>query len=561
MKKNHFSALKRIILISMILVPFIPFIMSLGIGYYYFVTSLEENTISNMKRIVDDHRHMIESFLREREADLIFVTETYTFQELSEPENLNSIFYHLQRKSQAFSDLGIFNASGVHVAYHGPYKLTGKLYKDAYWFQEAMKHGFYISDIFLGYREIPHFVVAVTRRENGKKWVIRSTIDTLMFNDLVEKVRIGKTGEAYILNANGQIQTEPRSGGELMEKHPDSITYPSSPNGIETFISRNGSGDKYLNATTWLQNKKWLLVVRQEKADAFKALRSATYVILLILISGGGVIVAVAFYLTNHIVGRMAQSDAEKNQLNQQLIGASRLAELGEMAAGFAHEINNPLQIIKNEQSLMEMILSEIRDAGHLNDSESINEFMDSMDQIKIQVSRCADITKSILKFGRQSEPNPKKIDLGLFIPEVISMIAKKANVHGISIEKDISDGLSPIYGDATQFQQVLLNLFNNAMDAIAEKHGSKGGELRVNADQQPNGQVEIQVKDNGCGISPKNLEKIFSPFFTTKPVGKGTGLGLSVCYGIIKEMGGIMAVSSEKEINTTFTIRLPAAS
>jgi two-component system NtrC family sensor kinase len=105
-----------------------------------------------------------------------------------------------------------------------------------------------------------------------------------------------------------------------------------------------------------------------------------------------------------------------------------------------------------------------------------------------------------------------------------------------------------------------LINLFNNAIDAIVERHGSEGGELAVRADLKKDGKVEITVKDNGSGISPENLKKVFSPFFTTKPVGKGTGLGLSVCYGIIDSMGGVMEVSSQKGAGTTFTIDLPAA-
>ncbi|MDH3344707.1 MAG: cache domain-containing protein, partial [Desulfobacteraceae bacterium] len=369
MKPNHFSTIRRILLTCMILVPLIPFILVLGTGYYYFKTSIESSTIASMKRIVEDHRHMIESFLNERENDLKFILHSYTFDTLSQSEKLDTVFDHLQKESQAFVDLGIFNKDGLHVAYRGPYSLKGKVYKDTDWFKEVMKHGYYISDIFLGYRQVPHFIIALAKEKEGEKWVIRTTIDTVKFNNIVKGIRIGKTGEAYILNVNGLLQTEPRSGGKLMEKHPDTVKYPSSDIGIETFIDQGLKGEAYLYTTTWLQNKKWLLVVRQEKSDAFRALTSAVYLVILITVIGGAIIAVVAFYLTNHIVGRMEKMDVEKEQLNQQLIGASRLAELGEMSAGFAHEINNPLQIIKNEQSLMEMILSDMRETGQIKAS------------------------------------------------------------------------------------------------------------------------------------------------------------------------------------------------
>ena len=559
MKPNHFSTIRRILFACMILVPLIPFILALGIGYYHFATSLENSTVASMKRIVGDHRHMIESFLRERKHDLEFILNSYTFEDLRRSENLDTVFDHLQRGSQAFVDLGVFNEAGVHVAYHGPYRLVGKVYKDATWFREVMKHNYYISDIFLGYRQVPHFVIAVTKEEAGKKWVVRASIDTATFNNIVESIRIGKTGEAYILDVNGLLQTKPRSGGKLMEKYPDKIKYPSSHTGVETFMDKDVKGVKYLYTTTWLQNKKWLLVVRQERADAFKALTSAVYMIILVLVIGGAAILSVAFYLTNHIVGRMEKMDAEKDRLNQQLIGASRLAELGEMSAGFAHEINNPLQIIKSEQSLIEMILADMKEKDQLKESASLTELEDSMDQIKLQISRCANITQAILKFGRQDKPKPQNIDLRTFIPEVTGMVAKKAVVHGISIEQDIAENTYPIHGDPTQLQQVLVNLFNNAMDAILEQHGTSGGKLIVSAGPKEKNTVEIVIKDNGGGISPENLNKIFSPFFSTKSVGKGTGLGLSICYGIIDNMRGTMEVGSEEGVGTTFTIRLPA--
>jgi len=104
-----------------------------------------------------------------------------------------------------------------------------------------------------------------------------------------------------------------------------------------------------------------------------------------------------------------------------------------------------------------------------------------------------------------------------------------------------------------------MLNLFNNAIDAILERHGTSGGKLTVDAGPKENKTMEIVFKDNGCGIRPEDLNKIFSPFFTTKPVGKGTGLGLSVCYGIIDNMQGSMEAGSEVGVGTTFTIRLPA--
>jgi len=559
-KENRYATLKRLILGIMILVPIVPFILVLAIGYYYFTTSLQSTTIASMKRIVGDHRQMIESFLRERKADLEFVVHSFRFDELADPQELYKIFAHLQEKSTAFVDLGIFNEEGIHVAYHGPYRLVGKDYSQEDWFREVLRHGTYVSDIFLGYRRIPHFIIALTGEEEGKKWVVRATIDTHMFTDLVEKVRIGKTGEAYLLNRNGIFQTERRSGGNLMEKDPDGIVPPSPHNEIRTFVKEDSKGEQYLYATTWLKDKEWMLVVRQEEADAFRALRSASYMIVLVTLVGGAFIVAVAFYVTGRIIRRMETIDTEKDRLGEQLVRATRLAELGQMSAGFAHEINNPLQIMKSEQTLINTIFSEMKERGDLKESEDMKELEDSMNQISLQIDRCAKITQAILKFGRQSEPVVKDVDLVSFIPEVTAMVSRKASVNGIALKEQIGENTPIVHVDPSQLQQVLLNLYNNAIDAITERHGSQGGELTIETGSEENGRAIISVRDNGIGIGPENLKKVFTPFFTTKPVGKGTGLGLSVCYGIIDSMGGVMEVESERGAGTKFTIRLPPA-
>ncbi len=557
-KQKEYSSIKRYVLSSMILVPLIPFVVTLVIGFYHFKSFIEKSTLADMQRIVEGHRQLIEAFLEERRSDLEFISTSFAFETLRQPENLRDVFVHLQKESKAFIDIGVFDKDGNHRAYHGPYNLAGKVYKDADWFKEVRAKGYYISDVFTGYRKVPHFVIAVAREGDHGPWVIRATIDSRMFRILVGKVRIGETGEAYIINRQGVLQTERRSGGQLMEtvKH----TFDDLPLRKQTrsLFQLDESGTEYLYTVTDFTDKKWRLVVRQVKEDAFKALHATVLITVVIWISGGLLIVLAAFYLTERIVGRIQKIDTEKEQLNQQLVGASRLAELGEMAAGFAHEINNPLQIIKNEQTLIGMELEELEKCRAGAAGESFREIQDSMSQINLQISRCAKITQAILKFGRQGEPEFQDIELNGFIQETTEMISKKARVSGIQLRQNFTADQTVIYGDPTQLQQVLLNFYNNAIDAITAQHGIAGGILNVETLTGENGHVDVRVRDNGCGIRPENLNKIFSPFFTTKPVGHGTGLGLSVCYGIINKMNGTVTVTSDPARGTTFSIRLP---
>ncbi len=560
-KQTHTGdTVRRSILTNMIIVPFIPFILAIGVSFYYFTTSLENNTTASMKRIVSDHRNMIESFLTERKSDLEFVTNSFRYEEINQKEAIDAIFENLKKQSGAFVDLGLFDPQGIHVRYSGKYELQGKTYGDELWFKQVMQNGSYISDVFLGYRRIPHFVVAIRHGSGENTWVLRATIDTLYFDRMISQVRIGKTGEAYILNKDGISQSERRSSNiQVMERDPEFVDFSKSEETIHTFIKTESSGIKYLYATTWLKDREWMLVVRQEKKDAYRFLYTAVYINLIIMILGMAVIIVVANFITNRILKRIEKLGRDKKSLGNQLIRAAKLAEIGEMAAGFAHEINNPLQIIKSEQALIETLLEDVSNQLDEKEKQDVTEIVDSLNQIKLQVNRCSEITHAILRFGRKSEIRQELLNPFRIIPEIVHMIEKKAEVNGIEIIKHLSEDSLEFLGDASQFQQVILNLFNNAIDAISERHGSKGGVLKIETFGKDQKILTIEITDNGVGISQENISKIFSPFFTTKPVGKGTGLGLSVCHGIIESFGGTMEVKSEENVGTTFIIGLPA--
>ncbi len=557
---NKWSKIKRTILANMIIIPFIPFILTVGVGFYYFTTSLENSTTASLKRIVSDHRDMIESFLMERKADLEFITNTFMFEQINDKEVIDAIFENLKKKSNAFVDLGLFDSDGIHVKYSGPFDLQGKNYADELWFKRVIENGYYISDIFLGYRNIPHFVIAVKQGTGDKAWVLRTTIDTLSFDWMISEVRIGKTGEAYILNKDGISQTQRRSSGlNVMEKDSDFSQFPVTKDRINTFIRTDSSNTQFLYATTWLKNWEWLLVVRQKKNDAYRFLYTAYFIILIIMIIGGAVIIVVAVFSTKRVVRQIEKLDQEKKILGNQLVRAAKLAEIGEMTAGFAHEINNPLQIIKSEHSLIQMLMKEVFAKIDYKEKQDLDDIKESLDQIMLQINRCSDITHAILKFGRKSEISNQILHPSVVIPEIVRMIEKKAALNSIEIITHFSAQTPDFTGDPSQFQQVLLNLLNNAIDAIAERHGSKGGTIEIETDIKDEQFLIIKITDNGIGISKENLTKIFSPFYTTKPVGKGTGLGLSVCFGIIESFGGTVEVSSEQNFGTSFTISLPA--
>jgi two-component system NtrC family sensor kinase len=567
--KQNRQWLKRAIFLNMTFFPMIPFIVALGISFYFFSSTLDKSTQASLERILTDHRKMIESFLIERKSDLELITRAYTFEEIKDEGAITTICQSLQNRSPAFVDLGLFDETGNHLKYSGSFALAGKSYTQEPWFQKTMVRGFYISDVFLGYRNIPHFVVAVRKTESNRTWVLRATIDTVFFDSMVSGVRIGKTGEAYILNHDGVAQTARRCGDiALLDKDPAFGWMNKLLSANTQTFQLSPKGQPFLYAVSKLANKSWYLVVRQEKQDAYSALYSAILICVVIAILGLGALVVLAYFTSETICRRMDRLDEEKEQLGSQLIRAVQLAEIGEMAAGFAHEINNPLQIIKSEYALIKILMEELypgkedkKDNSH--DPNTLNDIRESVDQIHKQVERCHEITSAILKFGRKKEVKHTILDPGTVIPEILKLVENTARTSGVEITTQIEENVPNFMGDPGRFQQVMLNLVNNAIHAVTSQHGANGGKIEISAARTRNDEgramIDIQVKDNGCGIAPEHMDKIFSPFFTTKAVGRGTGLGLSVCFGIIESFGGTMSVDSRPGEGTLFSIQLAA--
>jgi two-component system NtrC family sensor kinase len=244
--------------------------------------------------------------------------------------------------------------------------------------------------------------------------------------------------------------------------------------------------------------------------------------------------------------------DAEAEQLNLQLLQAGKMASIGELSAGVAHEINNPLAIIMTERQLM----LDAETAAPLPDKEFRKQFGASMDQIGVQIERCKRITQNLLRFSRRTRSVIERVDLNAFLEEVVELMEREAATEGIAFAADLEEGPLEILSDPSQLQQVFLNLITNAVDALrVQPYGTITVKTRRDAG---GGGVRVVIADTGPGIAPENLERIFDPFFTTKPVGQGTGLGLAICYGTVRRLGGTITVRSEPGRGAEFTVFLP---
>jgi len=237
------------------------------------------------------------------------------------------------------------------------------------------------------------------------------------------------------------------------------------------------------------------------------------------------------------------QMTARLAEARHQVYQSNKLASVGRLAAGIAHEINNPLTGVLTYSSFL---LKRATDDETRSDLETIVH----------QTKRCRDIVRGLLDFARQVPPKKTLVDLNAIVDRALAIVDNQLRVQNIQLTKSLAQDLPAFAADANQLQQVVINLLVNAADACE----SGDRQIFIGTGLKPsNGHpaAEIKVSDNGTGISEKNLGKIFEPFFTTKE-NKGTGLGLAVCWGIVSEHGGTIDVDSKVGRGTTFSVRLP---
>jgi len=553
-RKRHYASLYRKFIGITLVCSLVPLLVVGWVINIHYTRFAKTKMTEDFKTEVEYHKRIIELFLRERSARLQLIAQTHSKEYLKEMGNLAHVFEVMNQEYGSISDLGLISQDGRHLAYVGPYDLMDKNYSQTFWFKGVMERGIFISDMFAGFRKVPHFIIAVTREEKGEKWILRATVDTEVFRALVENVWIGKTGEVYVLNEEGIYQTSPRFTGKIMEKS----AMPLEPyhEGIKIQVTepdeKNRKAKKEIVATTWFREPRWRLVVKQEYSEAFYEVNYANYATLIFLHLAALTILLVSILSTRHVVRVIRDRDTEADQLNRQLMEAGKMASLGELSAGVAHEINNPMAIILTEKQILLDLLEQTPNL----DEGFKKELMESLNQMDAQINRCKRITHNLLRFSRRTRSVVEKVDLNSFLEEVVELMEREARSSGIKFQTDLDENVKPVLSDPSQLQQVFLNLITNAIDA---HDGKPYGNIRISTRADDEHQkVHIVFADTGSGIPKEILSKIFDPFFTTKPVGRGTGLGLSICYSIMQRLGGSISVKSQMGQGTEFTLTIP---
>ncbi len=525
--------------------------------YYEYRKSIGEKVEAQLAATALHHKEVIERFLSETSSAMKVITHLLPLKELSRNEVLQKVFVTLQKEYEfAFEDLGVIDAKGNHLSYIGPYDLQDRNYAFAPWFKETLEQRIFISDVFLGFRNVPHFIIAVKQGQDDDAWILRATVNAARFGNLVENVGFGRTGAGFILNRDGIYQTRSRTGGKVLEKAgPDFIDL--TPFEGVRFSQAERGGKSVLRVKTWMKEGNWILVLQQEADDAFAELYTTRNRAIMVFVLGAVLVAAVAFFTTALLIRKIEKADREKKLLDEQLVQSHKLASIGELSAGVAHEINNPLAVIGEEAGwLVDLLKRE-----NLQTFPERAEFESSLREIGVQTGRCREITHKLLSFARKMESVLKDVDINRLVDEAAGMREREAALMNIDFIRDYRQDLPRVHSDPSLLRQVILNLVNNAIDALP-----KGGQIYLQTRRSDDGPaagieagtIDVVVRDTGIGIPQENLEKIFDPFFTTKEPGKGTGLGLSICHGIIQKLGGSITVDSQPGQGTTFCVQIP---
>ncbi len=537
----YYAQQKHLFALAIVLVTVVPLLVLDRKASRFYQDSWMQKTSLELAGMARDRRELVDLFLRGQEAQLASLVTLQEPAKLAGPR-LEVLLGALS--GNGVTDLGVVDRNGSHLAYAGPFRkeLAGKNYAGAEWFAEVMRAGRYVSDVFPGYRKVPHIVVAVA--DARREWILRATIDSAFFHGLVASANVGPGGDAFIVNRRGELQTPSRHDHDHI-----------SPEDVARFAALAESGrvsdsvEGSIHAAASVNGGSWLLVLETDVDSSLAAFHRARRRNAFLIAGAAAAVALLAVLVTRSMVNRLAVAERQREVLTARVRDVEKMALVGRLAASVSHEINNPLQIISEHSALVDELLAETS----APDGADLGECRRSVGKIRDQVRRATAITRRLLGFARAPERECARADVNRTVEETIALLEGEAARHRIAVVRDYQPDLSPVLTDASQLQQVFLNLLGNAIDAIGE-----GGSIRVST-RSDGRSVFIRFLDSGPGLSAEARQRIFDPFFTTKQSGKGTGLGLYVSHAIAERLGGDLAAANGAEGGCAFTVRIPA--
>ncbi len=523
----------------------IPLVIMTAIDYRVSRDATVSEIMLRTAQLTSNTKRSVSYFLNDRKAALEFINYNEPHESLVSEKRLSVILQGLQNSFGGFVDLGVINHRGIQGAYVGPYDLVGKDYSGADWFKQVNLRGIYISDVFSGFRNIPHMVIAVKHEiPEGSFYVLRATLDAASINDLFAGMEISGAGDVFIINRQGVLQTKSREFGQVLDKVSFKVPGYSERSEVRVVPSKN---EELVMGYAYIPETSFILMIIKHKALLMAPWNQSRMQIIAFLVISSVVILMVVLGGTTFLVNQIYLADGRRLSAFHQAEYANKMASLGRLSAGVAHEINNPLAIINEKAGL-------IKDLFNFREEyKKDSKLMSLIDSVISSVDRCAEITRRLLNFARRSATSLQEIHLSTVVRDVLNFMGKEAEYRSITIDIDLDETLSRLKSDPGRLQEIFLNLFTNAFAAMED-----GGRLSISAQMTDNKLMKIRVTDTGCGIPQSDISRVFEPFFSTRTGKGGTGLGLAITYGLVKELGGDIQVTSKVGEGTTFILTLP---
>ena len=541
----NFKRIWKAAIFLIIIVAIIPLISMSYIDYKATQKAVESEFIFQISRLVSNTRRSVSFFFAEHKSALDFTAHNTTFSELNNYKQLAIILDNLEKSFGGFADLGIIDSNGNQKTYVGYHNLKGRDYSKQPWFNEITSTGNYISDVFKGFRDIPHIVVAIKRNlPNDSFFVLRAAIDIKRFNKMLSQLQMSGAGDAFIINNKGILQTPTKDHGKILEKI--SIPVPEYSSKTQVIKQIDSNGEHLLIGYAYITETPFILMIVKREEKLMKLWHNARKGPILFLAISIIIILFVTLGVTTYLVNQMYLADLRRIRNLHYVEYSNKMASIGRLAAGVAHEINNPLAIINEKAGLInDLFTFQKKYANDPKLAGIVNAIISSVD-------RCGLITKRLLNFARNDIVRIKTVNIKETINEALAFQEKEAEYKCIIVTLDIPDDIPSIKSDWGKLQQIFLNLISNAIASM-----ENGGNFVIKVIKQDNS-LAVMFIDNGCGIPLEDLEHIFEPFFSTKIQQGGTGLGLSITYGLVREIGGSVTVESQIGKGSTFTVFLP---
>lgn len=543
----NFRRIWKLAVVLLSLVALIPLISITLIDYGVTQHSVESEVLLRTARLVSNTWRTVSFFLAQRRSALDFVVRDNSYDSLRDPERLFGILENLKQGFGGFVDLGVIDSTGRQITYAGPYKLEGIDYKDQEWFNEVADKGVNISDVFMGFRRTPHIVIAVRHHlPDNSFYILRATIDTDRFNELLANLEVSGQGDSFLINKEGILQTPSRGYGKVLDKIPQPV--PDFSPKTRVYEGKSQDNKQLVIGYAYIHDTPFILMIVKQKDELMKPWQKTRFQLIGFLIASMIIIVMVVLSIATYLVNRILIADQKRIMMLHEVEYSNKMASIGRLAAGVAHEINNPLAIINEKIGLIKDIFT-IKE--EFKENRKLIELVDSAIS---SVDRCGAITKRLLNFARHLDVKIQTVNLEEVIRDVLGFLYKEAEYRSIAVSINVPGDIPGFESDRGKLQQIFLNIVNNAFAAVKD-----GGKLDITAKREGANLISVTFTDDGCGIPESDLERVFEPFFSTKTKQGGTGLGLSITYGLVQELGGSISVTSRVGSGTKFTITFPA--